>query len=228
MVQGFSWCLNEPKCIGLANLVAKILCKRHNSGLSDLDHAALGAFKVFREMIRLNQVREKLKRPATHWNVKRMVIDGPLLERWFLKTLINLSFGGEWPIGSNEKGLPSSELVEVTFGKRQFERGAGLYLAARAGEQIDSMDRFNLTPMTNQENKLVAGRFNFRGLTFFLSLVPEKFDKLGDSDLLYRESTIKCAVKERLSHVIEIKGWPNPERRARSRLTDRAAFSARP
>src|SRR5690242_8484631 len=60
MVQGFKWCLDQAKSIGLSNLVAKILCKNHNSGLSDLDAAALAAFNAFREAIRLNQVREKL------------------------------------------------------------------------------------------------------------------------------------------------------------------------
>ncbi|MFZ3211983.1 MAG: hypothetical protein WA188_10740 [Terriglobales bacterium] len=210
MVQGLKWCLNEPKSIGSSSLVAKILCKNHNSGLSDLDAAALQAFNVFRESIRLNQVREKLKRPPTHWNIKRMEIDGPLLERWFLKTLINLTFGGEWPIGSNVKGTPSRELVEVAFGRRQFEHGAGLYLAGRAGEQIDSMDRVNFTPMTDKADNLAAGRFNFRGYTFFLCLVPEKFEMLGDSHLLYREVTLNCSVQERSSHVIAIKGWPPP------------------
>jgi hypothetical protein len=103
MVQGLKWCLNEPKRIGLSNFVGKILCKNHHRALCDLD-AALHAFDVFREAIRLNQVREKLGRPPTRWNVKHMEIDGPLLERWFLKTLINLTFGGEWPIGTNERG----------------------------------------------------------------------------------------------------------------------------
>ena len=208
MVQGFKWCLKEPKSIGLSSLVAKILCAKHNSGLSDLDAAALNAFNVFREAIRLNQVREKLKRPPI-WNVKRMAIDGPSLERWFLKTLINLSFGGEWRIGqaSQAEGIPSTELVEIAFGMRQFDPGAGLYIAGRAGEQIDSMDRVNFTPMT-EASTLVAGRFNFRGYTFFLCLIPKEFDMLGDSHLLYRQVTLNCSVQERLSHVIEIKGWP--------------------
>lgn len=213
-VQGFKWCLNEPKSIGLSNLVAKILCKNHNSGLSDVDSAALQAFKVFREAIRLNQVREKLKREPTCWNVKRMVIDGPRLERWFLKTLINLSFNGEWPIGadSHANGSPSRELVEIAFGLRQFANGAGLYVAGRAGEQIDSMDRVNFTPMTDNDNRLVAGRFNFRGYTFFLCLIPKMFDMLGDSHLLHQQVTLNCRVQERLSHVIQIKGWPAPAR----------------
>jgi len=208
MVQGFNWCRDEPKCIGLSNLVAKILCKHHNSSLSNLDETALNAFNVFREAIRLNQVREKLKRPPTSWNVKRMAIDGPRLERWFLKTLINLTFGGEWAIGAGSNGAPSRELVEVAFGKRRFQHGAGLYLAGRAGEQIDSMDRVTTTPMTDQNNTLVAGRFNFRGYTFFLCLIPEKLEMLGDSHLLYQQVTLNCRVQNRLSHVIKIEGWP--------------------
>jgi hypothetical protein len=208
IVQGFPWCLNEPKSIGLSNLVAKILCKKHNSDTSELDSTALRAFDVFRESIRINNVRGKMKKQPL-WNVKRFEIDGPLLERWFLKTLINLSFGNQWTIGpgSHAEGTPSKELVEIVFGVRRFEKGGGLYIAGRAGEQIDSMDRVNFTPMTDRNN-LMAGRFNFRGYTFFLSLVPEKFDMDGQSHLLYRQVTISCRVQERLSHVIAISGWP--------------------
>jgi hypothetical protein len=207
VVQGFPWCLNEPKSIGLSNLVAKILCKRHNSATSELDSAALHGFNVFRESIRINNVRGQMKKQPL-WNVKHFEIDGPSLERWFLKTLINLSFGGQWVIGpgSHAEGTPSKELVEIAFGLRQFENGGGLYIAGRAGEQIDSMDRVNVTPMT-EANNLMAGRFNFRGYTFLLSLVSEKFDMLGDSYLLYRQSTLRCHVQGRLSHVISIRGW---------------------
>jgi len=170
----------------------------------------LHAFNVFRESIRLNQVREKLPKLLSHWDTKRMNIDGPLLERWFLKTLVNLSFNGDWPIGagSHPKGTPSKELVEIAFGRRQFENGAGLYVAACAGENIDSMDRVKFTPMTDEQNRLVAGRFNFRGYTFFLCLLPRKFEMLGNSQLLYQEVTLNYHVQQQLSHVITIKGWP--------------------
>jgi hypothetical protein len=206
-VQGFHWCLKEPKIIGLSNLVAKILCKKHNSDLSEVDSAALNAFNVFRQAIHLNDVRAKIERTSI-WNIKRFEIDGPRLELWFLKTLVNLSFGREWTIGagSHPEGTVSEELVKIAFGMHKFGNGAGLYIVARAGDQIDSMDRVNFTPMTEGKN-LVAGRFNFRGYTFFLSLLPQKFDKFGDSDLLYRDVTLNCRVQERLSHVIKIVGW---------------------
>jgi hypothetical protein len=206
-VQGLPWCSKEPKKIGISSLVAKILCERHNNALSELDTAALEAFNVFRESIRLNNVRGKLKRPPI-WNIKRLTIDGPRLERWFLKTLINLTFGGEWAIGrgNHSVGSVSNELVEIAFGRRRFEHGAGLYMSGRTGENIDSFDRVSATPLT-EEKFLCAGRFNFRGFTFFLNLVHEKFHMDGDAYLLHQQSTQRCLVQGRLSHVISIKGW---------------------
>jgi hypothetical protein len=207
MVQGFPWCADKPKKIGLANLVAKILCKKHNSALSDVDAAAKNAFDAFRESVRLNNVRQRLKRQPM-WNVKRLVIDGPRLERWFLKTLINLSFGGRWVIGpgTHLAGSVSQTLVEVAFGLRQFQNGAGLYVSARKGDQVDSMDRVGATPMTYGEH-LCAGRFNFRGFNFFLNLTPQKFQMDGEAELLYRDVTHNWMVQNRLSHAIYIRGW---------------------
>jgi hypothetical protein len=207
MVQGFPWCANEPKRIGVASLVAKILCEKHNNALSELDSAALHGFDVFRESVRLNNVRGKMKRPPI-WNIKRLTIDGPRLERWFLKTLINVSFGGQWTIGRGRHpvGSVSHELVEAAFGFRSFGHGAGLYTSARKGEQVDSMDRVNVVPLTYGQH-LCAGRFNFRGFTFFLNLLPHKFEMDGEAHLLYQEVTHKCNVQDRLSHIISIKGW---------------------
>lgn len=59
--------------------------------------------------------------------------------------------------GPHAKGTPSKELVEIAFELRQFGDGARPYLAGRAGEKIDSMDRVNFTPMTDEGNNLVAG-----------------------------------------------------------------------
>jgi hypothetical protein len=207
LVQGFPWCLNEPKAIPLANFVAKILYKKHNSALSELDSAALQGFEVFRESICINQVRGRLKRPPI-WNVKRLTIDGPRLERWFLKTLINFSYDGQWTIGpgAHPAGTVSRDLVEIVFGRRQFENGAGLYTVARTGEQIDSMDRVGFMPLT-LGNNVGAGRFNFRGYTFLLNLFPEKFHWDGASHAMHRKVTHNCFVQERLSHIILIQGW---------------------
>ncbi len=207
MVRGFPWCLDEPKSIGLASLVAKILCQKHNNELSELDATAFDAFDAFRQAMQLSGIRTGLK--AKSWTVKRMEINGPRLERWFLKTLINLSFRGKWIIGPGDhsEGIPSKDLVEIAFGLRQFEPGAGLYISGKAGEQINSMDRVNLIPRSKGRN-LVAGEFSFRGFKFYLNLLPQRFDMDGQSHLLYRYAKLKFQVPDRkgrlvLSHEIK-------------------------
>jgi len=60
-VQGFSWCKDKPKEIGMSGLTAKILCTRHNSDLSPVDDAGAKAFNVFREMRRIANGREMMK-----------------------------------------------------------------------------------------------------------------------------------------------------------------------
>ena len=88
-VQGFPWCRDSPKTIGLASLTAKVLCKAHNETISDVDTAGASAFKAFRAMTLTRNQRKKMQRGS--WTVKKYGIDGPLLERWFLTQLSQLN-----------------------------------------------------------------------------------------------------------------------------------------
>jgi hypothetical protein len=126
--------------IGLSGLTAKILCAKHNNDLSELDSASAKAFGAMREMMRLSNVRAKLL--PRNWTVQRYQVDGPRLERWFLKTLINLCFEKEKYIGSEsiEVGQPSKSLVEICFSIGRFETYAGLYSVAQVGQEIESND----------------------------------------------------------------------------------------
>jgi hypothetical protein len=58
MVQGFSWCAEAPKEIGIAGLTAKILCIKHNSDLFSVDSSAGDSFAALREVTPLTNVRE--------------------------------------------------------------------------------------------------------------------------------------------------------------------------
>jgi hypothetical protein len=86
VVHGFAWCKDQPKEISLSNLVAKILCKKHNSDLSELDAAGGKAYAAIRTMMGTSNARAAVK--PRYWTVQRYKVPGPLLERWFLKTLI--------------------------------------------------------------------------------------------------------------------------------------------
>ncbi len=65
-------------------------------------------------------------------------INGNLLERWFLKTLINISCDKEYPIGGKSQvpGRPTDELVRVAFGLTRFKGKAGLSFVVRTGMRI--------------------------------------------------------------------------------------------
>src|SRR5690348_538201 len=119
-VQGFPWCKDDPVDIGISGLTSKILCELHNNDLSPYDQSGAQAFATFRESMRLDNVRRNME--PRRWNVKKFRIDGPGLERWCLKTLINLSCNGTLPIGRDSQvvGRPSERLVRVAFGLESF------------------------------------------------------------------------------------------------------------
>ena len=184
-VQGLHWCRDEPKTVGLASLTANILCRKHNSVLSDLDTAVKDTFETFEESLRLQEVRSKLR--LRSYAIKRFTIDGPLLERWFLKTLINIGFEGDRIIGegTHAPGQPSDELVRIAFGRAQFRPKAGLYTAARPGESIALRQGLSYTAKRIGDN-LLAGMFSLGGYRFFLNLLPQEFTEHQGSPLIYR------------------------------------------
>jgi hypothetical protein len=174
VVQGLSWCKDLPKTVGLSNLTRNILCARHNSALSTIDEAAIKAFDVIRECVRLTDVRGAMKERA--WNIVRMEIDGAALERWFLKTLINLTVAGRERIGTGSPtpGEPSPDLVEIAYGQRRFVPKAGLYGSGDVGEKFTSEDKVTIIPYFDTGNECVMGAtFYFRGLRFMLHLAEE-------------------------------------------------------
>jgi len=172
-VQGFKWCLNEKREIGLASLTSKILCKHHNNSLSELDTAAGHAFNNFEYISRLiteaNETNGRFKVKETH-------INALLLERWLLKTLINICYEQNQLIGSgSEPGIPDENLVRICFGKSKFTDGAGMYIAANVGDQMEFWAQVTIeTLIEDSENRVAGGMFKFAGLLIFLWLMPDK------------------------------------------------------
>lgn len=211
---GFPWCKTEPVKIGLPNLTAKILCNEHNNSLSEVDAAGAGAFDSIRECTRLSNIRSKLK-PG--FRVVRYHIDGPLLERWFLKTLVNLTFGRQHSIGKDslEPGQPSKRLVEVAFGIAKFQAQVGLSSVVHAGEQIASQDTVRFAPLIKDGSYIAGGLFAFRGFRYFLSLDPPGMTQLpngvgfpgedwsGSQLNFHNRQMRELDAKQHLSQVIE-------------------------
>lgn len=214
MVQGPAWCKDEPKEIGLASLTKKILCTKHNSDLSEIDAAAVEAMNALRDATRLMNLRieRKIKSPS----VKRFHIDGLALERWFLKTFINIAYKGAYPIGSKsaKTWTPSPELVEIVFGRKEFVPKAGLYFLGELGDLIESSDKIRATTYATGDGRLVGSLFYFRGFRFLLyteqSGPAERIHLVGLPDIsgvsrpMYHLHKIRAMIGKHLSHVIEI------------------------
>jgi hypothetical protein len=173
-VHGFPWCKGKTHTVGIKSLTAKILCRRHNNNLSPLDEEASALFDAIREWCVRENIHSntsplsRIARPPT-------IVNARLLERWFLKTLLNLSLSREHYIGiqGQKKGVIPVELVEICYGMRIFERNAGMYGAAHAGMIVASHDTLRFAPLL-RDDRVLGGFFEFRGFRFFLSLMPDE------------------------------------------------------
>jgi hypothetical protein len=155
-VEGFDWC-SEPKRVGVEALTRKTLCARHNSKLSVADEA----IDLF------NKVANAL--------VPRASVPGRSLERWFLKTLVNLSIGTRDHIGvgmaESEPGWPSPYLAEVACGSLSLSHSMGLYLLSCSEPYKFRQGEILFVPLIR--DYLTGGAvFGIAGLYFFLSLNP--------------------------------------------------------
>ena len=83
-VRGLPWQREEVARVSRDSLVAKILCRRHNTALSPLDAGAQAYFLAF-ERARLHASRQSLSTRNEHY-----LISGDALELWAMKTLASL------------------------------------------------------------------------------------------------------------------------------------------
>ncbi|MBX7121745.1 MAG: hypothetical protein K1X42_06405 [Opitutaceae bacterium] len=201
-VSGFPWCNGKEVKVGLSSLVKKHLCTAHNSILSPLDSAAGDFIRVFGAMraIRDNRARSPLRafHPVQHQ------VNGTRLERWCLKTLINLTCDGGKLIGagSHAPGVVPDYLVRICFGLDPWPKDRGLYVGMRLGYHLRMDESFEFLPIVYQiENRIVGGYFKLSGIPHYLSLMDEPFTsgpkrlfgmgpEIGDFDLSFHHQTI--------------------------------------
>jgi hypothetical protein len=158
-VVGFRWC-KEPLEVG-TNLMAKHLCEVHNNSLTSTDETALRLFKLLRDYFDETAQPKEL--------AVEVEMDGLLLERWFLKTAINLIVShGEplkWPQSEIDAALPES-LVRTAFGLDGFRWPAGLYFFGGQGQRVDSADGVKMQALHQDDDSLGGVQWYFRGLDF--------------------------------------------------------------
>ena len=197
-VHGFHWCADKPVEIGLSSLTQKILCTHHTNILSPVDQAGADAFEKLREMTRIRNVRAKLRGPFR--TVLRYEVDGLRLERWFLKTLINICSDRELAIGNSSiLGRPTDHLAKVAFGLEGFEENEGLYSLSKPGMETTWEDRLSFKALYRKDSYLEGGIFFFRGLCFLLWFgvgePPKDFSGLSFMGLELKDLTLMRHLK---------------------------------
>lgn len=111
-------------------------------------------------------------------------VDGPLLERWFLKTIINMAVGQSLPIGLGAApSRPTMELVEMVYGRRPIASPRGLFCVARPGNEHSFGEGFQSIFIHQHKRYLIGGLLAFRTMVFGFNfedarIPPQLFDKM--------------------------------------------------
>lgn len=136
---------------------ANILCRHHNSTLSELDQLA-GKIADFQACAN-----------DEHFE-KTLYVEGELLERWLLKTLVNVAAAG-W--AGPRKWLPSREVVSAIFGHTPVPKGVGLYSVDGVDRNLRPQGGVSCTPILLNESegpRLLGAYITVHGMPLFATL----------------------------------------------------------
>jgi hypothetical protein len=204
LVQGYPWCRETPQKTSVANLTRKVLCRKHNSDLSDIDKAGGDARKSFSQAVRSSAFHGAL---PTVGGCHTAFLDGFKFERWCLKALISLSFQGERPIGKNASGpgQVDEEIVRLAFGQSKFHSGSGLYSIGSVGEKFSCSPSIRIGPFVSDEDYIFGGLFiilNFRFALMLeemnaqrLNIIRDGKSLMGTSEICYRPLKMGVAIE---------------------------------
>jgi hypothetical protein len=164
-IKGFPWCRNEEMEIGINSLVSKILCEKHNNDLSKYDGEMVKFWNIIDEMAkRLEKINRHGFRKKDFPIVYK--INGFSLERWFLKTLVNI-----WMINEKDSYLPVSGIIPTLYQNMAFHHPFGLYNVVKLDLDIKTESKVIVMPLFNNigGNKILSGGiFKVKGFNYML------------------------------------------------------------
>ena len=149
--------------VGKDGVASRILCRLHNSQLSELDAEA-----------------GRLAQEIHSWNLgnSRRVdvrVDAKKFERWAMKTVVNHFASG---IGDDKKWFPGPGLVKMIFGEAAVPHGVGLFSIRYFGYQPQSSEQVGITPawrgnLLDGSKELMGAIIYMHGTAFFVCFDPE-------------------------------------------------------
>ncbi len=181
-----SWDRPVPKTIGIKSFRINTLCRKHNSALSDLD--TLGgrysdALKRVLSMMSGGTIANKatvLRWPAL------------LLERWFLKCMINLFIRDgrdmKWANGA-PPNTPPLDVVKAVFGRGPISYPVGLWDVHIVGRTALPESQFNCLLNSEKDGTLVAARMECHTLFYLFWMAPHPPDFERDAMIIRADTS---------------------------------------
>ena len=168
-VFGLPWCKDQPASIGLNNAVSKILCQTHNSQLSPYDSEA----SKLSRFLSSNIIEDPLKNDS-------ISINGILLEKWLIKTLINLGYLGAMDQPKYSKIVPEEAIVRYLFQNTKIRDGIGLYFVSGGLSNTGYRTSVSWNTILNksENDKIVGMLLTFNGIQFIACVVPVRAEEL--------------------------------------------------
>lgn len=144
-IRGLPWLKQgESKVVSVNALTASVLCRYHNSLLSDFDSEA-ARFISHLKLIDSKETALELEQVP-----EKFIVDGLKLEKWFLKTFCAVTASGNYLVDGNGYGsLPISEYsVNLLFRNDPWKVGIGLYAAWGNRDKVDAFKGISFDPVT--------------------------------------------------------------------------------
>jgi hypothetical protein len=161
-ISGLPWLEAGEEKI-LAPPTTKCLCVKHNSALHPLDDAAQYFFASLKSHFETDAAS------------RHALVSGHDIERWLLKTAKAAAVSKNFARGRERlSGAFSRDdaILDMLDSPRQWPDGAGLYCIMNTGDTTVNHPRFQLQPLTNEQDDIEALALNILGLRFVLLLEP--------------------------------------------------------
>lgn len=207
-VSGLAWMGNKEMKLAANSLVANVLCKRHNTALSQLDTRA-GQF--FQE---LRAAEEYLA--STTVGSHFCLFNGNDMERWLLKVALGLSAANWAEHSSAEQKVKNADYwVNILFGDAPFPDRFGLYTFAEIGYEAKALNSIQASLISNTNDGIYGLEFVMVASKFVLplTLFPDSFNP--DSALaksVYRPGQLIMNKKD--AEVVLVFSWDKPGSKA--------------
>lgn len=172
MVSGLPFPQGKTRRMPGDRLVAKMLCKGHNEDLSPLDAAAGHFFQVLKAFKHRGIMRARGAKKPGGIDVYR--VDGSLVERWMLKTVINVTFGRH--VTPADRWRPPESWVRCVFGRTPFPAKCGFYLLTGEANVVESsLSSLGVRLLTRSDDatvSLIGGQFRIEEMQFAVMMIP--------------------------------------------------------